>query len=79
MKKTIPRSLFCMFALAVCLALCLFFGLVLFTYTVPMEDASYDLSLGWEGEAIPEGWKYDQKGWSVFTQEREQAVPLTPD
>ena len=79
LKKTIPRSLFCMFALAVCLALCLFFGLVLFTYTVPMEDASYDLSLGWEGEAIPEGWKYDQKGWSVFTQEREQAVPLTPD
>ena len=79
LKKTIPRSLFCMFALAVCLALCLFFGRVLFTYTVPMEDATYDLSLVWEGEAIPEGWKYDQKGWSVFTQEREQAVPLTPD
>ena len=57
LKKTIPRSLFCMFALAVCLALCLFFGRVLFTYTVPMEDATYDLSLGWEGEAMPESWE----------------------
>ena len=52
-----------MFALALCLSLCLFFGRVLFTYTVPTEDASYDLSLDWEGESIPEGWKYDQKGW----------------
>lgn len=79
MKKTIPRSLFCMFALALCFSLCLFFGRVLFTYTVPMEDASYNLSLGWEGEAMPEDWEYDQKGWSAFTQEGEQVTPLTPD
>lgn len=79
MKKTIPRSLFYMFVLAVCLVLCLFFGRVLFTYTVPMEDASYDLSLGWEGEAMSEDWEYDQKGWSVFTQEGEQVTPLTAD
>ena len=79
LKKTIPRSLFCMFALAVCLALCLFFGRVLFTYTVPMEDATYDLSLGWEGEAMPESWEYDQKGWSIFIQEGEQGAALTAD
>lgn len=79
MKKTISRSLFFILALTACLALCLFFGRVLFAYTFPMEDASYDLSLGWEGEAMPKDWEYNQKGWSVFTQEGEQVTPLTAD
>lgn len=79
MEKTMPRTLLYVFALGICLALCLLFGCVLFVYTVPMQDASYDLSLMWEGEATPEDWQYDQKGWTVFTQEEEQQTILTAD
>lgn len=79
MKKKMSRTLFHVFALGICLALCLLFGCVLFVYTVPMQDASYDLSLIWEGEAPPEDWQYDQKGWTVFTQEEEQQTILTAD
>lgn len=79
MKKKMSRTLFHVFALGICLALCLLFGCVLFVYTVPMQDASFDLSLMWEGEALPEDWQYDQKGWTVFTQEEEQQTILTAD
>lgn len=79
MKKKMSRTLFHVFALGICLALCLLFGCVLFVYTVPMQEASYDLSLIWEGEASPEDWQYDQKGWTVFTQEEEQQTILTAD
>lgn len=79
MKKKMSRTLFHLFALGICLALCLLFGCVLFVYTVPMQDASFDLSLMWEGEAPPEDWQYDQKGWTVFTQEEEQQTILTAD
>ncbi len=79
MKKKMSRTLFHVFALGICLSLCLLFGCVLFVYTVPMQDASYDLSLMWEGEAPPEDWQYDQKGWTVFTQEEEQQMILTAD
>ena len=73
MKKKMSRTLFHVFALGICLL----FGYVLFVYTVPMQDASFDLSLMWEGEALPEDWQYDQKGWTVFTQEEEQQTILT--
>lgn len=79
MKKPMSRTLLHVFALGICLALCLLFGCVLFVYTVPMQDASYDLSLMWEGEAPPEDWQYDQKGWTVYTQEEEQQTILTAD
>lgn len=79
MKKKMSRTLFHVFALGICLALCLLFGCVLFVYTVPMQDTSFDLSLIWEGEAPPEDWQYDQKGWTVFTQEEEQQTILTAD
>ena len=46
----------------------------------PMEDRAYDLSLmDWEGEGVPEGWVYDQKGWTVFTQEGDAVTELDPD
>ncbi len=76
MKKTKTRTLFHVAALVICLALCLFFGCVLFAYTAPMQDASYDLSLHFTGEVLPEGWQYDQKGWTVFTQEEKQQTLL---
>lgn len=79
MKKNISRFLFYMLALAACLSLVLFFSHVLFAHTIPMQDVSYNLSLGWEGEGIPEDWQYDQKGWTVFLQDEEQTTPLTAD
>ena len=44
-----------------------------------MEDRAYDLSLIWAGEAMPEDWVYDQKGWTVFTQEGDAITELAPD
>lgn len=42
-----------------------------------MEDVAYDFSLAWAGEAMPENWVYDQKGWSVFTLEDGERSELT--
>lgn len=58
-------------AAVVSLLLCILFGSTLFQYTRPMDDAVYDLSFNWEGEAMPEDWVYDQKGWTVFTADGE--------
>lgn len=64
-------------ALALCLALLCFFGGALLRYARPMEDVAYDFSLAWAGEAMPENWVYDQKGWSVFTLEDGERSELT--
>lgn len=64
---------------AAVLLLCGFFAGALFFYTQPMTEQTYDFSLGWKSEAIPEDWVYDQKGWSVYTQDGEAAVPLEAD
>lgn len=62
------------------LTLCLVSGGLLLNCMKPMEDRAYDLSLmSWEGEGVPEGWVYDQKGWTVFTQEGEAVTELAPD
>ena len=76
MKKKTTHVLFCILALIICLSISLLFGHMLFVYTVPMQDAFYDLSMFFDGEAIPEDWQYDQKGWQVFLQEGEQITPL---
>lgn len=64
---------------AAALALCALFSLGLLAYTQPMEERVYDLSLSWEGEALPEDWVFSDKGWSVFTQEGAERTELTPD
>ena len=61
------------------LTLCLMFGGLLLNCMKPMEDRAYDLSLMWAGEAMPEDWVYDQKGWTVFTQEGDAVTELDPD
>lgn len=66
-------------AAAAALFLWAVFASALFLYTRPIQDISYDLSLFWEGEAMPENWVYDQKGWTVFTQEGETVTPMTAD
>ena len=52
----------CLGAAVLTLTLCAAFGGPLLACMEPMEDQVYDLSLTWEGEAVPEGWVYDQKG-----------------
>lgn len=59
--------------------LCIAFGALLLACMRPMEDRAYDLSLTWAGESMPEGWVYDQKGWTVFTQEGDTVTELAPD
>jgi hypothetical protein len=66
-------------AVILTLTLCVLFGGLLLACMRPMEDRAYDLSLMWEGEAMPEGWVYDQKGWVVFTQEGDAVNELTPN
>lgn len=61
------------------LTLCLTFGGLLLNCMKPMEDRAYDLSLIWAGEAMPEGWVYAQKGWTVFTQEGDAVTELAPN
>ena len=67
-------------AVAISLVLVILFGDVLTAYFQPMENAAYDLSMTyWEGEALPDDWVYDQKGWRVYTQEGETVTELVPD
>ncbi len=76
MKKNIVKVLLC--ALAIILELG--FSAVFLIYALPVDDETYYLSLGsWEGEAVPDDWVYDQKGWKVFTQEGGTVTELTPD
>ena len=54
---------------AALMILCIIAGWGLLRHAQPTQTAvSYDLSLGWTGEAMPEGWVYNQKGWQVFVQ-----------
>ena len=64
-------------AVALLFAFLLFCVGALVRYARPMNDASYDLSLAWAGEAMPSDWVYDQKGWRVFTMEGGERRELT--
>ncbi|MGN0743516.1 MAG: hypothetical protein ACI4L8_12755, partial [Candidatus Fimadaptatus sp.] len=65
---------------AVLLTLCLVLGRELLYHAQPAQDeVTYDLSLGWAGEAMPADWVYDQKGWRVFVQEGDAPTELEAD
>ena len=67
-------------AAVVLLALCGLIGWRLLRQAFPArQEQRYDLSFRWEGEAMPEDWVYDQKGWSVFAQQGDTPMPLNPD
>ena len=57
--------------------LALFIAL-LAAYARPMEDEVYDLSLLPQTEAVPEGWVFDDRGWTVYTRDGGETRPLTP-
>ncbi|MBQ8813911.1 MAG: GHKL domain-containing protein [Lachnospiraceae bacterium] len=67
-------------ALLISLVLCIGFGTLLSVYTRPMEDLSLNLSLlgQMEGE-ISTSVEYDDKGWTVFTQDEDNKTFLEPD
>lgn len=66
--------------LAIALILAAFCCFAFTIYAKPMEDVSLDLSLAWmDNAALPSEAKYDSKGWTVYTQEGETKVELTPD
>ena len=60
------------------LILCLLFGAILTVYTVPMKDVSLNLSLGME-EGFLVSETYDDKGWTVYTQNGDTRTELEPD
>ncbi|MGN1368382.1 MAG: sensor histidine kinase [Aristaeellaceae bacterium] len=65
---------------AALMLLCTALGLALLRYARPAETVvTYDLSLGWADEAMPDGWAYDQKGWQVFVQEGDAHAALAAD
>lgn len=52
----------------------------LLTYAKPMEDVSLDLSLvPQENDMVTDPETFDNKGWSVYTQEGELRTELTPN
>ena len=66
--------------LTIALILVLIFAGVLMMYAAPMEDVSLDLSLTPQEEGLlldPES--FDNKGWSVYTQEGDVRTELTPN
>lgn len=75
MKKEMRTFLKVIFAVMVSILLCIPAAWIVFYFTQPMEDVSYNLSLlpedgqEWEGE----------KGWTVYTEEKGKKTPLTPD
>lgn len=66
--------------LAAVLVICgLLTGGLIYTARSHRQTRSIDLSFRWEGEAMPQDWVYDQKGWSVFAQQGDTPQPLSPD
>lgn len=66
-------------AAILCLVLALGFGDALIRYARPLNSANYDWSLMWDGEAMPENWVYDQKGWTVFVMRNGERHELAAD
>ena len=63
------------FPAVIAVIILLIFGTVLIVYTTPMENISLDLSL-----MIPDGAdpsEFDEKGWTVYTQEGDVITELT--
>ena len=64
-------------ALLPALVFFLFFGSLLLLYVRPMEDVSLNLSLGFTEDNVAfDSEHYDQKGWTVYTQDGEERTEL---
>lgn len=74
MKEKMQKNL----SVIIALVLCITFGSVLLIYANPMENVFMNLSLIPEGEDFsPEN--FDEKGWTVYTQEGDTVTELTSD
>ena len=66
--------------LMIALILAVLCACVFMIYLEPMEDVSYDLSLiSQEDVLIADPEQFDNKGWTVYTQEGDVRTELTPD
>ena len=76
MKRNLQKIALTILALILIIA----FGMILLLYTKPMEDISLNLSLliGDSFEEMTEE-TYDNKGWSIYTQEGTIKKALEPD
>lgn len=61
------------------LSLCILFGAILMIYARPMEDVALDLSVMAEDALEIDPADYDDKGWTVYTQEGNTKNELIPD
>lgn len=75
MKKKLLRNITTLLALV----LCILFGAILMMYASPMEDAYLDLSLMGEDAIEIDPEDFNNKGWTVYTQEENTKTELTPD
>lgn len=75
MKKKVLRNITTLLALV----LCILFGAILMMYASPMEDAYLDLSLMGEDAIEIDPEDFNNKGWTVYTQEENTKTELTPD
>lgn len=74
MKRNVQKNV----SVIIALVLCITFGVAVSIYANPMENVSLNLSLMPEGEDFsPEN--FDDKGWTVYTQEGDAVTELTPD
>ena len=66
--------------LVIALILAVLCACVFMIYINPMENVSYDLSLmSQEDRLIADPEQFDNKGWTVYTQEGDVRTELTPD
>ena len=65
-------------SIGIAVIICVIFAMVLSIFISPMKDASYDLSLmNQEAHFVAETETFDDKGWTVYTQEGDTVTLLT--
>lgn len=65
-------------SISIAVIICITFAMLLSIFISPMKDASYDLSLiNQEADFVTESETFDDKGWTVYTQEGDTVTLLT--
>ena len=65
-------------SVSIAVVTCIIFAMVLSIFISPMKEASYDLSLmNQEAHFVEETETFDDKGWTVYTQEGDTVTRLT--
>lgn len=74
MREKLKKNL----GISIAVIICIIFTMVLSIFISPMKDASYDLSLiSQDAHIVTEAETFDDKGWTVYTQEGDTVTLLT--